>query len=250
VEHISSASQTIAAGRSQQAASLEETSAALNELTTHTKRNFATTQKIKDLVGRVTLVVEGGNRHMVAMDAAIHRIGDAAQQVRRIVKTIEEIAFQTNILAPNAAVEAARAGEAGAGFSVVADEVRNLAQRASHAAKETADLIGNSLTSSDQGTLIGAKLVAAFGEIVVQIQEVGGGLGQITESFQSETEGTAQINSAVTQISTVTQAQASTSEETASAAEELRAQAVSVRRLTTELHELVEGAAAQAYSTP
>jgi methyl-accepting chemotaxis protein len=223
VDHISSASQTIAAGMSQQAASLEETSAALNELTAHTKRSFASAQNMQGLAGRVNLVVEDGNRHMEAMDGAIRQIGDSAQQVRRIVKTIEEIAFQTNILALNAAVEAARAGEAGAGFSVVADEVRNLAQRASQAAKETSDLIGNSLSSSQQGAAISSKLAAAFGDIVVQIQEVSSGLGQITDSFQAETEGIAQVNSAITQISSVTQAQASTSEETASGAEELRA---------------------------
>jgi methyl-accepting chemotaxis protein len=108
-DHLSSASQAIASGTSQQVASLEETSAALNELTAHTKRSFASAQNIQNLVGRVKSVVDGGDRHMEAMNGAIRQIGDSAQQVRRIVKTIEEIAFQTNILALNAAVEAARA---------------------------------------------------------------------------------------------------------------------------------------------
>lgn len=241
-EHLSSASQSIAAGTSQQAASLEETSAALSELTDHTKESFAAAQNIQALVGRVKSVVDEGNGHMEAMNAAIRRIDDSTQRVRTIVKTIEEIAFQTNILALNAAVEAARAGQAGAGFSVVADEVRNLAQRASQAAKETADLIGNSISSSEQGATISTRLAAAFTGIVAQMQEVNTGLGRITESFHAETDGIAQINSAISEISSVTQAQASTSEETASAAEQLRAQTASLQHLTTELHELVEGA--------
>jgi len=245
VNHLSSASQSIASGMSQQAASLEETGGVLNELTAHNKRNFAGAQNMQNLAAQVKAVVADGNKHMDEMNGAIRQIGDAAQQVRRIVKTIEEIAFQTNILALNAAVEAARAGEAGAGFSVVADEVRSLAQRASQAARETADLIGNSLSSSEQGAVTSAKLAAAFSDIVSRIAEVSGGLGEITSSFQAESEGIAQINAAVNQISTVTQAQASTSEETASAAEQLRAQSESVRELTHELQTLVEGASAQ-----
>lgn len=244
VDNVSSASQSIAAGTSEQAASLEETSAAVSELTSHTKRSLDAARDIRDLVSRVGVVVVEGNGQMELMNRAIKQIGDSAEQVRPIVKAIEQIAFQTNILALNAAVEAARAGEAGTGFSVVADEVRNLAQRASDAAHQAAELIGNSLSSSEQGAAISIKLAAAFGTIVDRIQEVNSGLVQMTDSVQAENEGIAQINSAISEISTVTQAQASTSEETASAAEELRAQAGSVRQLSGELRDLVEGISA------
>ena len=241
VEQISGASQKLAAGISQQAASLSETSESLNELTSQTHRSAAEARQIEGLVNRVGAVVDDGHQHMDAMNAAIQGIADAAQQIQKIVRTIEEIAFQTNLLALNAAVEAARAGETGAGFSVVADEVRMLAQRASQAAKETAGLIGHSLESSQQGTVIGAKLNAVFGEIVTQVGHVNAGLCQIAASYQAGSGAIAQINAAVSQISRVTRSQAATSEGTAAAAGQLRAQTISVKQLTVELLRLVEG---------
>jgi methyl-accepting chemotaxis protein len=242
VRHLTAASQRIASGMTEQAASLEQTSASVAELSAHTEKSLASAGQIEMRVSQVGEVVEDGNRRMNEMNQAIGEISASAQQVRKIVKTIEEIAFQTNILALNAAVEAARAGEAGAGFSVVADEVRNLAQRASQAARETATLIGNSLAASERGSSISSGLTGAFAQIVTQMREVNSGLGQITSSFQSEKEGIAQINSAVSQISQVTQSQAAIAEETASAAEELNSQSASVRQMASDLNCLVEGA--------
>ncbi len=245
VSQISKASETIANGMSEQASSLEQTSVSLSELTEHTKQSFTSAQKIQGLVEAVGQVVQSGNQQMQEMNDAILQISNSAHQVRTIVKTIDEIAFQTNILALNAAVEAARAGEAGAGFSVVADEVRNLALRASNAARETTDLIANSLNSTAEGAAVSAKLTAAFSEIVAQIDQVNTGLNQITSSFQAETDGIARINSAVSRISAVTQSQAATSEQTASAAQELQSQTASVNRLNGDLLQLVEGPSAR-----
>jgi methyl-accepting chemotaxis protein len=241
VEQLAGASQSTAEALSRQASSLEQTSATLEELTAATKRDSAGAQQIQELVNQVRIVVAEGNQHVTQMGTALEEIVGSANEVRKIVDTIEEIAFQTNILALNAAVEAARAGEAGAGFSVVADEVRNLAQRASQAAKSTAELIQNSLKSTETGASIGGKLSATFGGIVKNSAEATDGLSNITASFRSQVDRISQISAAVSQLSDLTQRQAAGSEQSASAAEELRAQAASVRQMSEELADVVQG---------
>jgi len=239
---VSTASQQIASQTSQQAASVQQTSASLQELHSHCQRSDASAREIRRLLDEVSNVLQEGDRQMTEMNTAIHEIHNSAQDVGKIIKSIEEIAFQTNILALNAAVEAARAGEAGAGFSVVADEVRNLAQRASQAAQETAHLIGRSLASSERGHVNSSKLTAALGGIVTKIAEVNGAISEITGSVESQTAGISQINAAMVHLNQVTQAQAASSEEMASTAEQLHAEAESVRGLTATLHAVVEGA--------
>lgn len=238
---VASASQQIATQVTEQAASMQQTSASLEELRSNCQSSSANADRIRDVVADVDQVVGEGNRQMAQMNAAIEEIGRASRDVRKIVKTIEDVAFQTNILALNAAVEAARAGEAGAGFSVVADEVRNLAQRASQAAQETANLIGNSLASSERGAASSTQLSETFSTILNMIAEVRTASAQIVESVETQTRSVTQINAAVSQLNGATQSQAASSEQTASAATELHAQSDSLRSFTRQLHQFVLG---------
>jgi methyl-accepting chemotaxis protein len=145
---IAGSGQALASGASQQAASLEETSASLEEMAGMTKRNAESAQNAKALAGQARVVVDNGAANMKQMSAAMDAIKTSSGEIAKIIKTIDEIAFQTNILALNAAVEAARAGEAGMGFAVVAEEVRALAQRSAQAARETADKIADATSRS------------------------------------------------------------------------------------------------------
>ena len=240
---VAAASHEIASRISDQAASVEKTGSALEELSANCRGSASNAKRIHGLVAEVDQAVGEGNRQMGKMSGTMEQIGRAALDVRKIVKSIEEIAFQTNILALNAAVEAARAGEAGAGFSVVADEVRNLAQRASQAAQETAQLIGKSISSSEEGAVNSGKLSGSLATILSKISEVRSEVDQIAKALEDQSEGISQINSAVAQLGDVTQSQAASSEETASAAAQMDAQSDSLRNLTEGLRRIVQGAA-------
>ncbi len=148
---VSSSSQTLAQGASEQAASLEETSASTEQITSMTRKNSENARSAATLMTEASSQVGTANQHLEQMVGSMQEINTSSDKIARIIKVIDEIAFQTNILALNAAVEAARAGEAGMGFAVVADEVRNLAQRCAQAAKDTAGLIEESITKSNDG---------------------------------------------------------------------------------------------------
>ncbi|MDR3456482.1 MAG: methyl-accepting chemotaxis protein [Verrucomicrobiae bacterium] len=238
---VSLASQTLAEGASEQAASLEESSASLEEMASMTQRNTDNAMKANELTRATRAVAERGSTDMEAMSAAMQSIKVSSDDIAKIIKTIDEIAFQTNILALNAAVEAARAGEAGMGFAVVADEVRNLAQRSAQAAKETAAKIESAIDKSAKGVEISGKIAAVLTEIVSQVRQVDELVAGVSGASREQTQGITQINLAVSQMDQVTQSNAATAEESAAAAEELNAQAITMKQSVEELLQLVGG---------
>lgn len=226
---VSAASQNLAGGASEQAASLEETSASLEELSSMTRRNAESAKSAKTLVGRTRQAAEASAGDVEKMSVAMTALRQSSEQVTKIIKTIDEIAFQTNILALNAAVEAARAGVAGAGFAVVAEEVRNLAQRSAGAARETAEKLEEAQQRSRQGVEISTQVARGLGEITGQVRELDELVAAIALASGEQSQGINQVNIAVAQMDKVTQANAATAEETASASEELNSQAAALK---------------------
>lgn len=222
---VASASQTLAQGTSEQAASLEETSASLEEIGGIARRNAEGAERLQAMAHDTRETTTSGVEQMRAMVDAMAAIKNSSDNIAKIVKSIDEIAFQTNILALNAAVEAARAGEAGLGFAVVAEEVRALAQRAAGAARETTEKIEDSIAKSAHGASLSDRLADSLRQIEDKTGKMNGVIGDIAVASKEQTQGLGQLSSAVGQIDTVTQSNAASAEETASAAEELNAQA-------------------------
>jgi methyl-accepting chemotaxis protein len=238
---VSTASQTLAAGSSEQAASLEETSASLEEINSQTKRNAESAQSARTLADDTRQSTTQGNQQMQEMVTAMADIKASSDNIAKIIKTIDEIAFQTNILALNAAVEAARAGEAGAGFAVVAEEVRNLAQRAANAAKETAERIDDSIQKSARGAELSSRVAEGLTHIAEKASRMNGLVVEIATASHEQAQGVEQVGKAVSQMDKVTQSSAASAEETASAAEELNAQSAALVENVAQLLGLVGG---------
>ncbi len=244
-DQVSSSSQSLAEGASEQAASIEETSASLEEMSSMTKRNAENAQKANDLAKQARSAADKGAEDMQQMNAAMQAIKASSDDISKIIKTIDEIAFQTNILALNAAVEAARAGEAGMGFAVVADEVRNLAQRSAQAAKETSTMIEGAISKTEQGVVLSRKVAEMINDILAKVRQVDELAAEVAGSSKEQAAGITQINTAVAQMDRVTQGNAASAEESAAAAEELNGQAEILKQSVTELVKLVGGRAGQ-----
>ena len=224
-EQVSMGAQTLAQGTTQQAASAEELSSTIMEISNQVDRNTKNAQQASADSRMVRLKAEESSECMGDMLEAMAEINKEANEISKIIRTIEDIAFQTNILALNAAVEAARAGEQGKGFSVVAGEVRSLANKSSAASKSTAALIENSLRTVENGKDIANKTAVSLSEVVNGVGRVTESLNNIAEDSAGQSEAIRQITESIEVISDVVQTNSATAEESAAASEELSSQA-------------------------
>jgi len=247
---VAEVSQSMADGASRQAASLEESSASLHEMASMTQRNTESAQTAKSLAAEARSTADAGARDMTAMKNAMTAIQVSSMEISKIIKTIDEIAFQTNILALNAAVEAARAGEAGAGFAVVAEEVRNLAQRSAQAARETATKIADASSKSEQGVSISSQVAASLDGIVERIRQLDEMVGGIAQASIEQSEGINQLNQAVAGMDQITQSNAALAEQSASAAQEMQTQSAQVKNAVGDLMLMVNGSVQQEAASP
>src|SRR5208282_2553948 len=202
--------------------------------------NGESASKTNELARQARAAGDRGALDIQTMSSAMDVIKASSDDIAKIIKTIDEIAFQTNILALNAAVEAARAGDAGLGFAVVADEVRNLAQRSAQAAKDTTAKIEGAISKTGQGVEISRKVADTLNEIVTKARQVDELAAEVAGASKEQIQGISQINTAVAQMDKVTQSNAASAEESAAAAEELNAQAESMRESVGKLLKLVE----------
>ena len=229
--NISQGSQILSRSASDQAGSIEQVSSNLHEVASMTRQNSENAREARSLSKSAESAVEHGVESMNRLSEAIGRIKTSSDSTAKIIKTIDEIAFQTNLLALNAAVEAARAGDAGKGFAVVAEEVRNLAMRSAEAAKNTTNLIEESVRNSENGVNLNKEVLNNLTEINGQVKKVGAVMAEIAAASEQQTQGVDQVNSVITQMSMVTQQIAASAEESASGAEELSGQSEELKNM-------------------
>lgn len=230
-QQVSAGAQALAQGSAEQAGSIEHLSATIAEISNQVKGSAQNAAEANDNMGHVRSEIEASNGHMKEMVSAMDRISDSSNEIGKIIKTIQDIAFQTNILALNAAVEAARAGSAGKGFAVVADEVRNLASKSSEAAKDTTALIENTMRQVEEGSKIANQTAESLFTVVGSIQTVSERVGSISGASRRQSDAVGQVSAGVAQISTVVQTNSATAEESAAASEELSGQAQILKTL-------------------
>jgi len=238
---IATTSQNVANSASEQASSLEETSAALEELSGTTAQNAERAHSATARAAAARTSAEHGTGQMQELQTAMNSIQESSAEITKIVKTIDEIAFQTNLLALNAAVEAARAGEAGAGFAVVAEEVRSLAHRSAAAAKETTSLVENARNRSERGAKLAVGVSQNLDEILKETRTVDSLVAGIASASAEQNTGVNQIKKAAAQLDQLVQSNAANAEENASAAEELHGQTVSMHEMVGSLLQVVNG---------
>jgi methyl-accepting chemotaxis protein/methyl-accepting chemotaxis protein-1 (serine sensor receptor) len=237
---VSSSSQSLAQGASEQAATIEETSSVSVEINSMAQRNTENSRQTAEIVTGSEAGFQRANSSLSEMVVAMEGISSSSQKISKIIKVIDEIAFQTNILALNAAVEAARAGDAGMGFAVVADEVRSLAQRCAQAAKDTTDLIEDSIQKSDGGMIKVDQVAVAIREITAQSAQIKTLVDEINLGSIEQSRGIDQISRSIGQMEQVTQSSAANAEETAAAAEQLSAQAKTMNDVVARLRSMVQ----------
>ena len=238
---VSTSSMSLASGSSQQAASLEETSASAAIINSMARQNSGNSQSAAELVNQSQEKFTKTGESLQGMMTAMGEINTSGEKVSKIIKVIDEIAFQTNILALNAAVEAARAGEAGMGFAVVADEVRNLAHRCAQAAKDTAALIEESIEKSEQGKLKVSQVAEAIRVVAEESTRIQALVGEVRKGSEEQAIGLEQVSKSILQMEQVTQSTAATAEESASASEELTSQSIAMKEIVGRLTAMVEG---------
>jgi methyl-accepting chemotaxis protein len=238
---VRNSSSSVSSGASSQAAALEETTTALEEISSMARSNADNAQQAQQSANEARTAAEQGAAQMQRLTEAMSALLSSSDDVTRIIKTIDEIAFQTNILALNAAIEAARAGEAGSGFSVVAEEVRSLAQRSAQAARETTEKITATNVRTTAGSGISAEVARTLNGILLKARNVEGLVDKITEASRQQNAGIGQISNAIHEIGQVTESNSASAEETADSAKELENRAVALRAAVQELQRVVLG---------
>ena len=229
----------LAEGTALQAASIEETSSTIEEISSMVQNNAQNAQTADGLMGQTRTTVEQANTSMQRLFDSIQAANRSSLETSKIIKTIDEIAFQTNLLALNAAVEAARAGEAGAGFAVVADEVRSLARRAAEAARSTSQLIADTNRKIAEGTALVDETRKSFEDVHHRVGQSSTLITQIATASNEQARGVEQLNTAVNSIDKVVQQSVAGSEQSAAAAEQMRAQSTEMDHTLAELRLLV-----------
>ena len=230
-DQVSSGAQALSQGATEQASSVEELAATINEISNNVEKNAENAKAASDMADNVREQAGESSQRMQEMLSAMTDISNSSSEIGKIIKTIEDIAFQTNILALNAAVEAARAGAAGKGFAVVADEVRNLAGKSAEASKNTSALIEGSLHAVGRGTKIANETAQALQQLTEGVQGVAQTIEEISSASESQAVSVKQVNEGISQISSVVQSNSATAEESAAASEELSSQAQLLKEL-------------------